>query len=374
MKFLFGAGGTGGHVVPALALADQLRSLGHECVFIGNGDSIEQRLCTQNGYKFHAIKVQKLYRSLKPENLLFPYYLGSSIINAGRIIRNEQPKAVICTGGFVSGPVAIAAGMRQVPLFFHESNSYPGLVTRFLQRSISRIYISFESSRNYLRNSDLKKLGIPLKKRDVGDFSLEKIGLKSGVFTILVSGGSQGSLAINLAVEKILPYLEKQGWQLIWQTGSRTYAQFAVYGQKSGIHLFAFSPELPEMLAKADLAITRAGAMTIAELEETHTPSILIPLPTAAENHQYYNALEQYRKGVALLLQQSELSPESLIKAIETVNQSLAGFRSKLQALPANRAATEIVADLLAYLHKFGAGNEQSAQKPATNPGEEAGQ
>jgi UDP-N-acetylglucosamine--N-acetylmuramyl-(pentapeptide) pyrophosphoryl-undecaprenol N-acetylglucosamine transferase len=352
MKFLFGAGGTGGHVVPALALADQLRSLGHECVFIGNEDSIEQRLCMQNGYKFHAIKVQKLYRSLKPENLLFPYYLGSSIINAGRIILSEHPSAVICTGGFVSGPVAIAAGLRKVPLFFHESNSYPGLVTRFMQRSISRIYISFESSRNYLRNSDLKKLGIPLQKRDAGDFSLDKIGLKTGVFTILVSGGSQGSLAINLAVEKILPYLEKKGWQLIWQTGSRTHDQFAAYGQNTGIHLFAFSPELPEMLAKADIAITRAGAMTIAELEETHTPAILIPLPTAAENHQYYNALEQHRKGVALLLQQSELSPESLTRAIDTVNQSLQNFKDNLQTLPSNNATSAIVADLLTYLEQ----------------------
>lgn len=338
--------------MPALALADQLREKGHECLFIGNPESIEAKLCASSGYRFESIKVQKLYRSLKPENLLFPYYLGSSVIMALRIINRERPDAVICTGGFVSGPVAIAAGMRKVPLFFHESNSYPGLVTRFLQRSISRIYISFEGSRNYLQGANLKKLGIPLKNRSVVDFNLESVGLKNGIFTLLVSGGSQGSLAINQAVEQILPFIIDQGWQLLWQTGNTTYSQFAVHGGKPGIHLFAFSPELPGMLAKADLAITRAGAMTIAELEETKTPGILIPLPTAAENHQFYNALEQHRKGVALLLQQSELSSESLKKAIETVKQSLENFQEKLQTLPSNNAASDIVTDLLAYLEQ----------------------
>lgn len=360
MKFVFGAGGTGGHVMPALALADVLRQQGHECLFVGNKNSIEEQLCRENSYRFESIKVQKLYRSIKPANLLFPYYLGHSIWNASKLVQRENPDAVICTGGFVSGPVALAARWQRIPLFFHESNSYPGLVTRVLQRSIMRIYISFDSSREYLAKAELKKLGIPLKKRQLQELNLEKLNLLNDKFTILVSGGSQGSLAINRAVEKILPYLAEKNWQLLWQTGRSTFAQFAEHQNKPGIHLFAFSPELPAMLGKADLAITRAGAMTIAELEETGTPAILIPLPTAAENHQYHNALEQHRKGYALLLQQSELSPGSLQKAIETIVSSLGDFQSRLRNIPKNNASEAIVNDLLDCLKL---GKNQIVQK-----------
>ncbi len=354
MKFIFGAGGTGGHVIPALALADELRQRGHDCLFIGNRGGIEEQLCRENNYHFESIKVQKLYRSLKPANLLFPYYLGHSLWTAMNILRRENPDAVICTGGFVSGPVALAATRRKIPLFFHESNSYPGLVTRVLQRMISRIYISFDNSREHLSKANLKKLGIPLKTRQFGELNLDKLNLRNDKFTLLVSGGSQGSLAINRAVEQILPFIAAKDWQLLWQTGRATYAQFTQHQNKPGVYLFAFSPDLPAMLAKADLAITRAGAMTIAELEETKTPAILIPLPTAAENHQYHNALEQHRKGYALLLEQSELSSGSLQKALETITAGLDGFKTKLQEIPANNAATEIVSDLLACLQSNG--------------------
>jgi len=350
MKFIFGAGGTGGHVLPALALADELQARGHSALFIGNQGGIEEQLCKTEAYPFVPIRVQKLYRSLKPENLLFPYYLSSSVFKALGVIRCEQPSAVICTGGFVSGPVALAARILKVPLFFHESNSYPGLVTRFLKRSLSRIYISFEGSRRFLGTDNLKNYGIPLKKRQTTEFDLAKVGLQNGVFTVLISGGSQGSLAINQAVAKVLPRLQEKGWQLLWQTGSRTYQQFAHFRETAGVHLFTFSPELPAMMAKADLAVTRAGAMTIAELEETRTPAVLIPLPTAAENHQYYNALEQQKKGVALLLPQAELSSDSLMKAIETIKQRHEEYKDKLLSCPPNQAAQEIISDLLDFL------------------------
>lgn len=351
MKFVFGGGGTGGHVIPALALADELRSRGHHCSFIGNKDSMEDRLCASNGYPISYIKVQKLYRSLSPENLLFPWYLGSSILKARAVLRHEKPAAVICTGGFVAGPVAIASSILGVPLFFHESNSYPGLVTRYMAKQINRIFISFEATRSYLKNASLALHGIPIKATDNTPYSYESLGLSDNVPTILVSGGSQGALAINKAIDTAVPEILSAGYQLLWQTGKASYQNFASkYQATKEIHIFGFSPDLPRMLAKATLAITRAGAMTIAELEEFKVPAILIPLPTAAENHQFFNAREQQAKGVAILLPQSDLNTNSLMNAIKMIMVDSDKYRHQLSLIPPNRAASTIIDSILAYL------------------------
>jgi len=350
VKVFFGAGGTGGHIMPAISLADELRSRGCDCAFIGNSRSMEETLCAQSGYKFHTIKVHKLYRSLKPVNLLFPYYLVGSGLKALKILKSAAPDAVICTGGFVSGPVSIAAALLKIPLFFHESNSYPGLVTRYMAKYIRTIYISFESTRKYFPTAKLVNMGIPIKLKTEDDFNLETLGLSNSKPTILVSGGSQGSFAINKVVELALPGMLNKGYQLIWQTGKNTYDQFSCYLGKPSVYLFAFSPDLPSMLTKADLAITRAGAMSVAEQMETRTPAILIPLPIAAENHQYYNALEQQNLGLAKMLQQSELTPQSLLDAIDSITTHLSEYKQRLNKLPPNNACVSIVEDILSTI------------------------
>jgi len=347
VKFVFGAGGTGGHIIPAISLADELKHRGHECYFVGNANSMEESLCTSSEYKFYPMKVQKLYRNLKPENLLFPYYLITSIYKALKVVRTVSPDAVICTGGFVSGPVAIAAVLSKTPLFFHESNSFPGLVTRFMTKYINTIYISFESTRKYLPMAKLINLGIPLKQKPVDNFKLEELGLTESKPTILVSGGSQGSLAINKVVEQALPAILEKGYQLIWQTGKATYSKFAQNQNQAGVYLFDFSSRLPSMLAEADIAITRAGAMSIAEQKETRTPAILIPLPTAAENHQYYNALEQDNLGLAKMLEQNKLTQQSLLQAIDAIATHLSEYKQRLNMLPVNNASASIVDDIL---------------------------
>lgn len=351
MKFVFGGGGTGGHVVPALALADELTARRHACSFIGNDGSVEARLCSANGYHLDIIKVQKLYRSLTRENLLFPYYLARSMFQSVQLLKQIRPEAVICTGGFVAGPVALAASMLKIPLFFHESNSYPGLVTRFMARKITRIYISFASTRNYLPKARLEHLGIPLKKKTPGEFELSRVGLNDSLPTILISGGSQGSVAINNVVDKALPEIIRQGYQLLWQSGATSYEQYATKHQNTpGVYIFAFSPDLPQMQNKAIFAITRAGAMTIAELEQNKVPAILIPLPTAAGNHQYFNAIEQQNKGIAILLPQNLLSPASLLEAIARMQTELSKYKDNLAKLPPNTASTRIVDSILDQL------------------------
>ncbi|MEN6445727.1 MAG: undecaprenyldiphospho-muramoylpentapeptide beta-N-acetylglucosaminyltransferase [Candidatus Cloacimonas sp.] len=355
MKFVFGAGGTGGHITPALALADELQKHNHHSVFIGNRNSIEETLCVSAGYPFRQIKVQKLYRSFKQENLLFPFYLISSIIKSIHILKKEKPQAVICTGGFVSGPAAIAAAYLKIPLFFHESNSFPGLVTRKMAKKADIIFISFENTHKYLIQAKLVNYGIPLRKTNLDNnlrpFDLNTLGLNDDIPTIIVSGGSQGSVAINKVVSLALPSILSLGYQVIWQTGKISYEQFtAKHKGTQGLFLFDFSPDLPRMLSRCQLAVTRAGAMTIAELEENRLPAILIPLPTAAENHQYYNALAQQDKGVAVLLKQSELTPSTLVENIQKVSADLDNYLKRFAALPPNQAAEKIVKHILSYL------------------------
>ncbi|MCB5269696.1 MAG: undecaprenyldiphospho-muramoylpentapeptide beta-N-acetylglucosaminyltransferase [Candidatus Cloacimonetes bacterium] len=346
MKFAFGAGGTGGHIIPAIAMATELKRRGHECVFIGNANSMEERLTANAGFGFHTMKVQKLYRKLTPANLLFPYYLSSSILKCRKLLQDCD--GVITTGGFVAGPVALAAISRKIPCFLHESNSYPGLTTRHLASRLTRIYISFEDSRKYLPLNKLRNFGIPIvEPRDKQEFSFEQLSLQNNKPTILITGGSQGSVAINDAVASIAKVL-LQNWQIIWQTGAYSYHRYQeMFKDVQGIYLFDFSPNLAQMMRKVQLAITRAGALTIAELEAARIPAILIPLPTAAENHQYYNALAQKNKGVAELIAQKDLSPQTLLTAISTVDHWL--NKRAMQALPENNATHNIINDILSF-------------------------
>ncbi|MCB5255745.1 MAG: undecaprenyldiphospho-muramoylpentapeptide beta-N-acetylglucosaminyltransferase [Candidatus Cloacimonetes bacterium] len=349
MRFAFGAGGTGGHIIPALALADELTLQGHECIFIGNRNSMEERLAREHKYTFLTIRVQKLYRKISLSNLLFPYYLASSIQESRRHLSSNQIDGVITTGGFVAGPVAIAAISLKIPCFLHESNSYPGLTTRYLAKYLSRLYISFEDTRKYLKKGNFRNFGIPiLKHTDDLAFDLTEIGFDKGKKSLLITGGSQGSLAINNVVASVITVLLEDDWQVMWQTGRTTYASFYTqHKDREGLYIFDFHPRLAAMMRISDLAITRAGAMTIAELEDARLPAIMIPLPSAADNHQHYNALAQKHKGVAELLPQSELGAQTLLTLIK--NLKLENMKEKLDTLPENTAVTDIVQNILNF-------------------------
>lgn len=349
MRFAFGAGGTGGHIIPALALADELTMQGHECIFIGNSDSMEERLASQHKYTFLTIRVQKLYRKMTISNLLFPYYLAGSIMRSRQHLSSHKIDGVITTGGFVAGPVALAALSLKIPCFLHESNSYPGLTTRHLAKYLSRLYISFEDTRKYVKIGNLRDFGIPiLKQTESSAFDLTEIGFEEGKKTLLITGGSQGSLAINSVIASVVTVLLDDDWQILWQTGRTTYKEFyPLHSGREGLYIFDFHPALAAMMRISDLAITRAGAMTIAELEDARLPAILIPLPSAADNHQHYNALAQKHKGVAEVLEQSVFGAQTLLALIKEL--SLENMKEKLDTLPENTAVFEITQDIINF-------------------------
>ncbi len=351
LRFVCGCGGTGGHIFPGIAIARQLQQKGCQILFIGNRNSLESTLVAAEGFNFRGIRVQKLYRKLSLSNLLFPFLLLSSTLGARAIMSKFRPDAVICTGGFVSGPVALAAMLRRTPLYFHESNSYPGLTTRLLARYTRVTYTSFPDTAKYLPRAKVERLGIPLPERKPVSAATE-LHVSQDRKILLVTGGSQGSQAINTVVDAALPSLLERGYQIVWQTGNAGYALYSARNaaQKS-VHVFDFSPRLSEYYRLAHIAVTRAGAMTLAELEANRLPAVLIPLPTAAGNHQYYNALEQQNRGLAVLLAQKELQPESLLAALDRIESDYDSYRDKLN-LPPNHAARDIAAAILANLEK----------------------
>jgi UDP-N-acetylglucosamine--N-acetylmuramyl-(pentapeptide) pyrophosphoryl-undecaprenol N-acetylglucosamine transferase len=352
-RFAIGCGGTGGHIVPALALARELSRSGHRILFIGNRNSLEEKLVTAENYEFKAINVQKLYRKLSLAQLLFPVRLFGAVISCLFIHQGYKPDAVVCTGGFVAGPVALASILKRIPLFFHESNSLPGITTRFLAKRTRVTYTAFAGTAKRLPGVRAKQLGIPVLRRIEAGFELQQLGLTGTRPVIVISGGSQGSLAINRAVDQILPQLLQKGFEVIWQTGRLGFEEFSrLHRETAGVYVFDFSPLLTEFYGKARLAVTRAGAMTIAELEAARLPAVLVPLPTAAENHQYYNALEQQQQGRALLLSQKEMTPSALLDAISRLDADHGSYLGKLKAIPPNTAARDIAADILRTLDK----------------------
>lgn len=355
MRLVFGCGGTGGHIFPALAIAERLQEDGHDLLFIGNADGMEASLVAAEGYAFSAINVRKLNRKLTPQLLVFPYFFLKSIITCVSVISKYRASAVFCTGGYVSGPVAAAAVLTRTPLYFHESNSLPGITTKAFARFAKITFISFAASRDHLHNARLIEVGIPLMKRVLTplDTDTDDLGLDPDKPVIIVSGGSQGSAAINNAVDEALQDILAMGFSVIWQAGKASYpALREKYSDQPDLYLFDFSPRLALFYRRASIAITRAGAMTLAELEENRLPSILVPLPTAAENHQYYNAVEQQRKGFGMVLEQKVLGKETLLKAISDLYKNRDNYVNALSNLPGNTAAADIVSHIMGSLEK----------------------
>jgi len=355
MKIIFGGGGSGGHIVPALAVAEVFRGLGADIAFVGNINSMEEHLCHAAKIPFYWIKVQKLYRNFTWKHLLFPYHFAASTLKARYVLKVNRPDAVFCTGGFVSGPLALAAINMNIPLFFHESNSYPGLTTKLFASRCQRVYTAFDSVAKHLKGARTHKVGIPILPFSSSEMPVawESLNLNPHSSKIIIVGGSQGSAAINSCISEILDDLLQMGLEVIWQTGKSTFHKYkALHQNRKGLYIFDFCTFIPQLYHNAQLAITRAGAMTIAELENAKLPSLLIPLPTSAENHQYYNAQEQVAKGFSLLLEQKDLSPQSLLGKIQELKQKHSSIQTNMRAIGKNLAAEHIAHDINKHLNK----------------------
>jgi len=353
-KILIAAGGSGGHIIPALAVAAKLIEKGCDIHYLGNYNSMEEKLIHQEGIPFSAIDVQKLYRRLTTAHFKFPIKLIRSIKDSREVIREFQPDAFLGTGGFVSGPVGYASHLEKIPIFLQEQNSYPGLTTRILARWADKIFLGNRKAADHLNNSNISFTGNPLRT-DVLKISdkldLAALGLKPNTTKLLILGGSQGSVVINKVILEIVDILLKKGIELIWQVGKYHYNEIhQQLKNKKGVYYFDFSNEIGKIYNSVDLAIARAGAISIAELETKKIPCLYIPLPSAAENHQYYNALEQVEKGTARLIEQKHFSRSILLETMKIMLKEKEIMRSKFSESLHLKAAENIAGEILSSI------------------------
>lgn len=356
-RFLFAGGGTGGHLYPAVAVADEIKRLKpeSEILFVGTKSKIEGRVVPKLGYGFKSIWIKGFSRKFTLSNILFPIKILVSLVQSLIISFKFKPKVAIGSGGYVAGPAIWGASVLGAKIILMESNSYPGVTTRLLERFADEVHISFEDSKKYLQKPDNSILsGNPVRKElGTSDKSGAKkyFGLDGDKFTILVLGGSLGAESINNTMSSVLEDLLKNNIQIIWQTGKNYYDKFKYFNFAS-VKILDFIDDMNKAYSACDLLVARAGATTIAELSVLGIPSILIPSPHVAENHQYYNAKSLADNSAAILLSDDELMKNFKNKILEVVsnNNLLRSLGENSKKLSRPNAASEIALRAINYV------------------------
>ncbi|RME29933.1 MAG: UDP-N-acetylglucosamine--N-acetylmuramyl-(pentapeptide) pyrophosphoryl-undecaprenol N-acetylglucosamine transferase, partial [Candidatus Zixiibacteriota bacterium] len=314
---------------------------------------LEYRRREQLGYPLHLINIRGIVRSFTLKNLLVPFLVVTSLWQASRLLRRFRPQVVIGTGGYVAWPVGRAAISAGIPLVLQEQNSYPGIVTRRLAARASKLFLGFEEARRYLPETAATRVtGNPVRRSLLNgnrEAALKKFKLDPRKKTILVLGGSQGARAINRAV---LRSLQNTTWseccQLLWQTGKRGYTEVVAQAgdRVTGHTLFPFADDMAAVYAAADIAIARAGALTLAELEACRVPAVLIPYPYAAGDHQRKNAQSLVARDCARLLNEEELSHRDILAVAAQLLTS--GEAEQMKRHLATSAPKEPAVDVIA--------------------------
>ena len=319
VKIAIAGGGTGGHLFPALSIAIELEAKGVEAIeYFGTARGPEARLVPQYGYKFHKIWIKGYPRKLKPEVFLIPVKLTVSVLQCMGSLVRFWPQCLLATGGYVCLPFMIAGKLLGLPMVVHEQNSLPGITTRIGARWAKIIFYSFPKSEKYFLNKKAVLSGNPVKK-SLGNIdrneALASLGLKSERKTVFIFGGSQGAATLNNAVSSVIYELNAK-FNVIWQTGRGNLPAEIPSGVTAG----EFFDDMNTLYSAADLAVCRAGAMTLAELAAVGLPAILVPFPYAAEDHQRLNAEPLAETGAALLVLDRDFNGEVML---EKVNQIL---------------------------------------------------
>jgi UDP-N-acetylglucosamine--N-acetylmuramyl-(pentapeptide) pyrophosphoryl-undecaprenol N-acetylglucosamine transferase len=345
MRVIVAGGGTGGHVIPALAIAQNLKArYDAEVLFIGTARGIETRLVPAAGFRLDLIEVGALNRVDVTTRIRTLLDLPRAVVESARMISDFRPDVMIGVGGYASGPAIFAGGLMNIPMLAFEPNVVPGIANRLVAPMVRAAAVQFAATQRYFRNAVVT--GVPVR-REFFDIPPRPAGAPP---TLLVFGGSQGAHAINVAVSQAIPALVERipNLRLIHQTGQKDLSMMlsAAYQRIHG-EFSEFLDDMPDVFADADLIVCRSGASTVAEVAAAGKPAMFIPLPTAADDHQYQNAKTLADAGAARLLPQGELTADRLIEEIV----SLLGNRALLTQMGAAaarfahpNAATQIAA------------------------------
>lgn len=358
IRIIIAGGGTGGHVFPAIAIAEEIKKKRSdaEITFIGTKKKIESRVIPQRGYPFYSIWISGWSRTLRWDSILFPVKVLVAMIQSYTILKKIKPDIVVGTGGYVCGPVVRMASMLGIPSVIQEQNSYPGVTTRMLAQRADRVHITFDETKKYLKRTDnVFVSGNPTRnelENVTRNKALKKFNFDSSRPVVLIFGGSLGADTINNAVINALPVLRKHKAQMIWITGTLRYDEiYKKMGEQQDCIVVPFLDDMAAAYAAATVAVCRAGATTIAELTRLGVPAILVPYPYAAANHQEFNARTVSDQGAARLLLDADAVRELPLHMDELLgnNEVLDTMRERSRSL-GNPEAGSIIADSILEL------------------------
>ncbi|MEI6507906.1 MAG: undecaprenyldiphospho-muramoylpentapeptide beta-N-acetylglucosaminyltransferase [Bacteroidota bacterium] len=310
LKVIISGGGTGGHIYPAVAVAEELQNRfpDVDILFIGASDRMEMEKVPKAGYKIIGLWISGLQRSLSIKNILFPVKVISSVFKSLQILNTFKPDVAIGFGGYASGAMLYAATMKKIPSVIHEANSYAGITNKILKDRVEKICVAYERMERFFPERKIVKTGNPVRKdlmnvNSLRDDAMKFFNLDTNKKTVLVIGGSLGARTINESILNGLQKIEAAGLQMIWQTGkSFDPKQSTVDCRLSTAKIFPFIYEMNLAYAAADIVVSRAGALSIAELAQVKKPVILVPSPNVAEDHQTKNAMALVDREAAILV------------------------------------------------------------------------
>jgi UDP-N-acetylglucosamine--N-acetylmuramyl-(pentapeptide) pyrophosphoryl-undecaprenol N-acetylglucosamine transferase len=353
-RFILSGGGTGGHIYPAIAIANELkvRYPDAEFLFVGAKDRMEMEKVPQAGYKIEGLWISGLQRKLTFKNLMFPFKVISSLIKAAKIVRNFKPHAVVGTGGFASGPLLKVASGKGIACVLQEQNSFAGITNKLLANKVAKICVAYDGMEKFFPKDKIIKTGNPVRGDLVSmvenkEEALSFFGLQPGKTTLLVLGGSLGARRVNILIEKNLPFFKEQGIQVVWQSGKLYYEEYKKY-DSGDVKVVAFLNRMDLAYGAADIIISRAGAGSVSELCIVGKPVIFIPSPNVAEDHQTKNAQSLVDKNAAIMVKETELDEKFGTVFSDLVNNEplsrKLGVNIKKLAMP--NATKEIVDEI----------------------------
>lgn len=315
--FVMTGGGTGGHVIPAIAVARELRSRGHKVLFIGTQRGIEAKLVPAAEFPIEWIVIGGLNRVGLLKTMESLAELPLSIWQASRILDRARPAAVFSMGGYVAGPALLAALWKRIPVVVMEPNAIPGFTHRRLARFVARALVSFPETARWFPGRGTEVTGLPVRDK----FFEIPAKPREAIMTVLITGGSQGSRTLNRAAEESWPLWAEFPVRLIHQTGPKPFEELASKFRAAGIagDIQPFLHDMPEAFAHADIVVSRAGAGAVSELAAAGKPSILIPLPTASDDHQLRNARALEQAGAARLVTDAEWSGQRFVDEVRSL-------------------------------------------------------
>ncbi len=358
-KFIISGGGTGGHIYPAVAIANELKARFPEAqfLFVGAQDKMEMQKVPQAGYEIKGLWIAGLQRKVTFQNMLFPVKLVSSLVKSFFILKQFKPDVVIGTGGFASGAVLKVASMLGIPTVIQEQNSYPGITNKLLAKKANAICVAYENLERFFPKEKLILTGNPVRQ----DLLLQANKSEANAYfkldeskkTILVLGGSLGARRINQLIEKELDFLLSQNIQIIWQCGKLYLNDYSKYNDNNNVQVVAFIDRMDLVYAAADIIVSRSGASSVSELCIVGKPTIFIPSPNVAEDHQTKNAKAIADKKGAILLKENELNDkfETTFSDIISNENVQIELSQNIKKLAKPNATKEIVDEIIKLIN-----------------------